>query len=165
MYVSLESDLEFCIGIFLVSFTGCLRTLLWTEGHFKPLRMLNIKMIVACLLMFVIASLDVAFHLRHNLEAFIWYNGPAIENFNKTSSWINVVKMGCYVAQTFVGDSILVCKMSLELHPGIKFVSMMLKLFRCWVIYNRNWFVIVIPIVLWLGTTGNKRSWHLAITN
>jgi len=58
--------------------------------------------------MFIIASLDVAFHLRHNLEAFIWYNGPAIEVFNKTSSWINVVKMGCYVAQTFVGDSILV---------------------------------------------------------
>ena len=76
--------------------------------------MLNIKMIVASLLMFVIASLDVAFHLRHNLEAFIWYNGPAIEHFNETSSWINVVKMGCYVAQTFVGDSILVCKMSPE---------------------------------------------------
>ena len=58
--------------------------------------------------MFIIASLDVAFHLRHNLEAFIWYNGPAVEVFKKTSSWINVVKMGCYVAQTFVGDSILV---------------------------------------------------------
>ena len=61
--------------------------------------------------MFIIASLDVAFHLRHNLQAFVWNNGSgAIEEFNKTSNWLNVVTMGCYVAQTFVGDSILVRK-------------------------------------------------------
>jgi hypothetical protein len=85
-----------------------MKALLWSDGRFKPFRLLNIKMLIASLLLFTIATLDIAFHLRHNLEAFIWYNGPAIEVFNKTSSWINVVKMGCYVAQTFVGDSILV---------------------------------------------------------
>ena len=37
-----------------------------------------------------------------------------IDEFNKTQSWINVMKMGCYVAQTFVGDAILV---SLILEP------------------------------------------------
>ena len=88
-----------------------MRALLWFDGLLKPSRLVNIKMLVASLVMFIIASLDVAFHLRHNLQAFVWNNGlGAIEEFNKTSNWLNVVKMGCYVAQTFVGDSILVGK-------------------------------------------------------
>jgi len=120
-------------GIHLTTFFSCMRALLWSNGRFKPFRLVNIKMFIASLLMFVIASLDITFHLRHNLEAFIWYNGPAIEDFNKTSSWINVVTMGTYVAQTFVGDSILI--------------------FRCWIVYDRRWSVIALPMLLWLGTT------------
>ena len=100
----------YLLGIHLVSFFSCMRVLLWSEGHFKPLRLVNIKMVIASLIMFIIASLDLTLHLRHSLEAFIWYNGPAIENFNKISSWLNVLKVGTYVAQQFVGDSILVQK-------------------------------------------------------
>lgn len=65
-------------------------------------------MLLAAGFMFVFASLDVAFHLRHNLEVFVASQTNAIEEFSKTSSWINVMSMVCYVAQTFVGDSILV---------------------------------------------------------
>jgi hypothetical protein len=65
-------------------------------------------MFLAAIVMFVCASLDVAFHLRHNLDVFVATQSDAIEEFSKTSSWINVMSMGCYVAQTFVGDSILV---------------------------------------------------------
>lgn len=96
------------LGIFLVSFFDCMRALLWSGGWFKPIHLLNVKMLVASVLMFTLASLDVAFHLRHNLEAFIWFNGNPIDDFEKTSAWLNVIAMGCYVAQTFVGDSILV---------------------------------------------------------
>lgn len=60
------------------------------------------------MIMFIFASLDVAFGLRHNLVAFIDFKGDAIEEFNRTSNWLNVMKMVCYVMQTFVGDSILV---------------------------------------------------------
>jgi hypothetical protein len=96
-------------GIFLVSFFSCMRALLWSDGSFKPFRQVNVKMSIASLVMFIIASLDVAFHLQHNLEAFVWNNGlTPVEEFNMTSNWINVMKMGCYVAQPFVGDSILV---------------------------------------------------------
>ncbi|KAF8962903.1 hypothetical protein BDZ97DRAFT_1823341 [Flammula alnicola] len=110
-----------------------MRVLLWTEGWFKAVHLVNKKMVVAALLMFTFATMDVSFHLRHNLEAFVYFNGGAIEIFNDTSNWINVMKMACYVAQTFVGDAIL--------------------LFRCWVVYGNNWLVIGIPILLWLGTT------------
>jgi len=112
---------------------ACLRVLLWSEGWFKPFRIVNKKMLLASLLMLIFASLDVAFHLRHNLEAFIWFNGDPVDDFERTSYWLNVIKMGCYVAQTFVGDSIL--------------------LFRCWIVYGRSWLVIFLPIILWLGTT------------
>ena len=91
-----------------------MRVLLWSEGHFKPLRLVNTKMAIASLTMFIIATLDLTLHVRHNLEAFIWYNGPAIENFNKISSWLNVLKVGTYVAQQFVGDSILVQKIHIS---------------------------------------------------
>lgn len=29
-----------------------------------------------------------------------------------------------------------------------------MQIFRCWVIYNRNWSVVALPLVLWLGTIG-----------
>jgi hypothetical protein len=85
-----------------------MRVLLWSENGFKPFHLINKKMIAAALFMCVFATLDVAFHLRHNLEAFIYFDGDAVEEFDKTSNWLNVIAMGCYVAQTFVGDAILV---------------------------------------------------------
>ncbi|PPQ99838.1 hypothetical protein CVT24_009632 [Panaeolus cyanescens] len=90
-------------------------------------------MLTAAVLMFTFASLDVAFHLRHNLDAFVAYDGDPIDEFLKTSYWLSVMKMVCYVVQTFIGDSIL--------------------LYRCWVVYNKRWLVIVVPVLLWLGTT------------
>jgi hypothetical protein len=65
-------------------------------------------MLAAAMTMFIFASLDVAFGLRHNLDAFIRFQADPIVEFSKTSNWLNVMKMVCYVAQTFVGDSILV---------------------------------------------------------
>ncbi len=65
-------------------------------------------MVAAASAMLVFASLDVAFHLRHNLYAFTIYEGEPGDEFSKVSNWISVGSMACYVAQTFVGDSILV---------------------------------------------------------
>lgn len=67
-------------------------------------------MVLVSLLMFTFATLDVAFGLRHNLEAFIYYKGPggAIGEFGIESNWVNVMKTADYVAQTAIGDGILV---------------------------------------------------------
>jgi len=64
-------------------------------------------MVVAALLMFVFGSLDVAFGLRHNIDAFVSIGDPD-KVFADISNWINVMKMVDYVAQTFIGDAILV---------------------------------------------------------
>jgi len=96
------------LGIFLVSFFACIKVLLWVDRWFKPFHTVNFKMLSAALIMFTLASLDVAFHLRHNLEAFVIYEGDPIEEFERTGYWLSVGKMVTYVAQTFVGDLILV---------------------------------------------------------
>ena len=96
-------------GMFLITSAHCLRTLLWEDGRAKPLGRLHWKMLIASLLMFSFATLDIAFGLRHNIEAFIYFKGGALQEFEDVSNWVNVMKMVCYVGQTFVGDAILVC--------------------------------------------------------
>lgn len=51
-----------------------------------------------------------AFGLRHNLDAFVYYTGPggATAEFGDISYWVNVMKSADYVAQTAIGDAILV---------------------------------------------------------
>ncbi|KAK2462176.1 hypothetical protein APHAL10511_005808 [Amanita phalloides] len=124
----------FALGMLLITFFHCLRVLLWEDGRLRTWRRLHWKMLIGSLLMFTFASLDVAFGLRHNLEAFVYFQGGPIKDFERLSNWINVMKMVNYVGQTFVGDAIL--------------------LYRCWVIYNRNWLVVFLPILMWLGETG-----------
>ncbi|KAF5309388.1 hypothetical protein D9619_012292 [Psilocybe cf. subviscida] len=126
-------------GIYLVTFVLCLQVLLWDSAHvrFKHPAAWNRPLLLAALLMFVFGTLDVVLGLQHNLKAF-WFGiisgqikGPA-EEFAKISEWVNVMKFVDYEAQTLVGDGIL--------------------LYRCYMIYNRKWFVIIVPVLLWLGT-------------
>lgn len=139
-----------------MTFFACLRVLTTTEGRFKPLRHIHLKMLLAAIIMFVCASLDVAFHLRHNLDVFTASRSNAVEEFSKTSSWINVISMGCYVVQTFVGDSILVRILYFLLH--IVAWTDFTKLYRCWILWGRNWFVILAPAASWLAGTGKSFS-------
>ncbi|KDR69732.1 hypothetical protein GALMADRAFT_77028, partial [Galerina marginata CBS 339.88] len=122
------------LGMYLISFFNCIHVLVWSDRWFKPRHHVKKAMLLAALLMLVFASMDVAFHLRHVLDAFIYFNGDPIETFDKTSNWINVMKMGCFVAQTFVGDSILI--------------------YRCWIVYDRNWLVVALPIALTSSACG-----------
>ncbi|EKM76345.1 hypothetical protein AGABI1DRAFT_44965 [Agaricus bisporus var. burnettii JB137-S8] len=139
-----QIDAAQVVALFMeMTFFACLRVLTTTEGRFKPLRHIHLKMLLAAIIMFVCASLDVAFHLRHNLDVFTASRSNAVEEFSKTSSWINVISMGCYVVQTFVGDSIL--------------------LYRCWILWGRNWFVILAPAASWLTGTGKSFSYSCGI--
>jgi len=122
-------------GIYLVTFGSCMRVLLWKDGWFKRLAAINKTMVTTALLMMVFATLDVGLGLRHNLDAFVYTNGgrtPAAE-FAQISYWVNVMKFASYAAQTFIGDGILI--------------------YRCYVVYDRNPFVISFPVLTWLGTT------------
>ena len=90
-----------------MSFGMCMYTMLIKARYRQGRR--NVFLIVA-LLFFVFATLDVALLLRHVLDAFIWYRGPggAIAEFSDISYWVNVMKTVTYVAQTSIGDGMLV---------------------------------------------------------
>ncbi|PSR70619.1 hypothetical protein PHLCEN_2v13507 [Hermanssonia centrifuga] len=95
-------------GIYLVTLGYCLRALLCKKDKlvFKSRREIKWVMLVMALLMAIFATLDVAFGLRHNLDAFVYYQGPgaAAQEFNDITYWVNVMKTVDYVTQTVIED-------------------------------------------------------------
>lgn len=84
-------------GVFLVSLGHCLRALLFIrEDVHQGLKIrtnINWKLFVIALLLCLFATLDIAFGLRHCLDAFIYYDGPAEEEFNDSANWVSVMKV------------------------------------------------------------------------
>ncbi|KAF9457567.1 hypothetical protein BDZ94DRAFT_1301806 [Collybia nuda] len=121
------------MGIYLSSFLYCINGLLWSKGRLKNRRALNYPMIFAATWLFTVSSLDVALGFQLNLSAFSRLEGNATEYFSKISNWANVMKLSMYVAQTFMADCIL--------------------LYRCWIVYGRNWKVVIVPTIMWIAET------------
>ncbi|RPD71692.1 hypothetical protein L226DRAFT_547169 [Lentinus tigrinus ALCF2SS1-7] len=123
-------------GAVLITVGYGLRVLLWSrDGQFKGRTHINWIMVGVTMAMFTIATMEMAFGLIHVLQAFIYYTGPggAKGELSDISNWVNVMRTADYVAQTFIGDGIMV--------------------YRCYVVYERNWKVVVIPVLLWLAET------------
>ncbi|RDX54760.1 hypothetical protein OH76DRAFT_1340756 [Lentinus brumalis] len=121
-------------GMVLITVTYGMRVQLWSrDGYLKSRDRINWVMVVATLAMFTIATLEMAFGLRLNLEAFIYYTGPggAKGQFAEISNWVNVMKTVDYGAQTFIGDAIMA--------------------YRCYVVYDRKWKYVAVPALLWLA--------------
>ncbi|RDX54731.1 hypothetical protein OH76DRAFT_1398121 [Lentinus brumalis] len=125
-----------CYGMVLITVAYGLRVLLWSrDGHLKSRAHINWILVGATIAMFTIATLEMALGLQHNLDAFIYYTGPggAIGEFSDISNWVNVMHTADYIVQTFIGDGIMV--------------------YKCYVVYNRNWKIVVVPALLWLAET------------
>jgi len=118
-------------GVYLISFGECMRVLFSGAGVQSGI---NRAMLVVAISMAIFGTLDLALALRHVLDAFIWYRGSggAIAEFENISSWIQVTRTGCYVVQTLIGDLMLI--------------------YRCFMVYNRRWLVIALPLTMWTGT-------------
>ena len=98
-------------GIALITVAYGLHVLLWSrDGHLKRRKDISWIMVGTIIAMFTIATLEMAFGLLHNLQAFVWYTGPggAIAEFDDISNWVNVMRLVDYVLQTFIGDGIMV---------------------------------------------------------
>lgn len=84
-----------CFGIYLVTLAQCLRALLWSDMEHGFKSNVNWPMLTVALLLCIFATLDVAFGLRHNLDAFVYYYKPggAKAEFAIISYWVNVMKV------------------------------------------------------------------------
>ncbi|KAH7882637.1 hypothetical protein F5I97DRAFT_1931248 [Phlebopus sp. FC_14] len=117
-------------GVHLVTLAQCLRSLLWSDVENRLKRKINWRMLTVALLMGLIATLDVAFGLRHNLDAFVYYTGPGgpTTEFAMISNWVNVMKTVDYIVQNIIGDGMLI-----------------------YVVYDRKWYYVAPSLLLWLA--------------
>ncbi|KAK0462531.1 uncharacterized protein EV420DRAFT_1251086, partial [Desarmillaria tabescens] len=122
-------------GLLSDNFFSCLHGLLTTSnGNLKSRHTINYQMVAASLWMLVFSTVQVSCHLRFVLDAFIYSDGDPIDTLSDMSHPVNVAQLVTFVAQTFMGDCIL--------------------LYRCWVIYERRWMVVICPVILWIAETG-----------
>ncbi|KAJ7730073.1 hypothetical protein DFH07DRAFT_849318 [Mycena maculata] len=125
-------------GILLTTFVPCIRSLLLSpteKFQLKPNHKIKYPILVASVLMFLVSSFGVVLSLQDVIDGFINYDGPggALEFFTTVNGgwkhWIVIIEDS---VQAMLGDALLI--------------------YRCYVLYDRSWRVIAIPVVNWLAS-------------
>lgn len=120
-------------GAYVVVFGLTIWILVLRRSRKDPIRktMLGISIV-----MFVLATMHIGVNYTRIINAFIIFRdepgGPAAY-FNQLSNFTQLFGSAIYVAQTLVGDSVV--------------------LYRCYHVWNRNIYVIAFPGILLLGST------------
>ncbi|KAI0057388.1 hypothetical protein BV25DRAFT_1812471 [Artomyces pyxidatus] len=118
-------------GIHLVTFGNVARVLLVQRNAAR--RRPRVYLVVATLLLLFIGSAHIVILMRRVLEAFVWYTGPGGATtalYQISNKLLNTMSI-LYDTQTAIGDIILV--------------------YRCYVLYRRDWRVVVLPVALWVN--------------
>lgn len=92
-----------------MTFVNCQQVLLWKEGHLKPRKTINYPLVIVALVMFALATVDVAYGVKGCITAFV-FSGNAKAFLNGFSNW-TTVRTSIFFIQTFIGDGVLVCKL------------------------------------------------------
>ncbi|KAH9920622.1 uncharacterized protein B0H18DRAFT_589125 [Fomitopsis serialis] len=118
-------------GMQFVTTAICIYTLVSTSRMSK--RPLNIPLLVYAIMLFSFGTLDVAFALHRNIQAFVSYKGQGGPDivFNQISDYVTVLRSVWNFLAVLVADSALI--------------------HRCWIIYGRRWIYVIPSILIWLG--------------
>ncbi|KAL5492766.1 hypothetical protein ACEPAI_4213 [Sanghuangporus weigelae] len=120
-------------GAYSVLFFVATYYMLWNRPGGQPPRR---TMLCISLLMFVVATMHVAVNFTRIIKAFINFEnapgGPA-SFFNELSEFTQMFGSTLYVLQTLIGDSMV--------------------LYRCYLVWGRNLWVVAFPFVCLLGST------------
>ncbi|TBU32555.1 hypothetical protein BD311DRAFT_654485 [Dichomitus squalens] len=119
-------------GAYIVVFILTVWVLLSKRQHQSPTRD---PMLWITIVMFLMATLHIGINYTRIIKAFIIHRnapgGPAAF-FNQLSEFTQIFGSTVYVAQTLIGDTVV--------------------LYRCYLVWGR-WYVIVVPSVLLVGST------------
>ncbi|KAJ6577518.1 hypothetical protein B0H19DRAFT_1252858 [Mycena capillaripes] len=124
-------------GILLTTFVPCLRSLLFSASQkfqVKSRHEIKFPILAATVLMFLVSSFSAVLCLQGVIDGFIDYDGPggALEFYNTVNGgwkhWMVVIEDSI---QAILGDTLLI--------------------YRCYVLYDRNWCAIAVPFVAWLA--------------
>ncbi|KAF8068864.1 hypothetical protein FPV67DRAFT_1448721 [Lyophyllum atratum] len=121
-------------GIYLITFISSLKCILWSGPQRTWASRLtgNWLMSTVVLLMFIFSTLNLALGLVRLLQGLVYHTHPgggAIKELGQ--DWINIIKPLCVHLQTITVDVVLI--------------------YRCWVMYDKSYRVVVFPTFLWLG--------------
>ncbi|KAJ7274342.1 hypothetical protein B0H12DRAFT_1228096 [Mycena haematopus] len=128
-------------GILLTTFISCLRSLLFSASQkfqLKARHEIKWPIVAATIGMFIVSTFSAVVSMKDVVDAFIDYTGPggALAYYTGSTSaaelgwthWIPAVEDSL---QVILGDGLLI--------------------YRCYVLYNRNWRSIVVPAVAWVA--------------
>ncbi|KAJ3841632.1 hypothetical protein EV361DRAFT_622033 [Lentinula raphanica] len=122
-------------GAYTVVFALTIWILVWRHPEGQSI---NKLMLWTSIVMFTLATMHIGVNYARIFLAFITYRnaegGPAAF-FNILSNFTQVFGSAIYVAQTLVGDSVV--------------------LVRCYIVWGRQWYIVAFPMVLLLGSTAS----------
>ena len=80
-------------GVQIVTFTICIYTLVGTSRKLK--RQVNASLVTYAVVLFGLGTLDIAFAVYRNLQAFVYYEGEggAATIFNQLSDYVTVLRV------------------------------------------------------------------------
>ncbi|KAJ7232963.1 hypothetical protein B0H12DRAFT_183776 [Mycena haematopus] len=128
-------------GILLSTFVRCLRSLLFScqklQWQVKSRHEIKWPILATTISMFLVSTFTAVVSTKDVIDAFIDYHGPggALEFYSGDSDvdlgWTRWIPTIDDSVQVILGDGLLI--------------------YRCYVLYVRNWRVIVLPAVAWMG--------------
>ncbi|KAJ7809899.1 hypothetical protein B0H14DRAFT_3874462 [Mycena olivaceomarginata] len=132
-------------GILLTTFVPCLRSLLFSASQrfqIKPRHEIKFPILAATVLMFFVSSFSAVISMQDVIDAFIDYDGPggALEFYGEfhtlNHGWTHWMPAVEDSVQVILGDALLI--------------------YRCYVLYDREWRVIALPSLAWMGLVGTS---------
>ncbi|KAI9573136.1 hypothetical protein HD554DRAFT_1146001 [Boletus coccyginus] len=126
-------------GFSLLMFGGTI----WTLLYQRSTRLVNRKMLAVACLLLLISTVHLVIHIIRVMYGLILYRdtypGGPIAYFSVVSQWTFYLKNLVYIAQTVVGDGVI--------------------LYRCYVVWQSKP-VMVFPLLLWCGATGTCNTFN-----
>ncbi|KZO97940.1 hypothetical protein CALVIDRAFT_597389 [Calocera viscosa TUFC12733] len=129
-------------GVFLVLLVIALYVLIHKRKTHRP----NYVLISGARGMFVFGTLTLGFTYARAQKGFIYMrdaDGGPIAYFADMSSLEEVVRTAFICAHLVVADAILI--------------------YRCWVVWSENYWIVAFPFVLWIGSIGTGRLHHVLL--
>ncbi|CAK5268859.1 unnamed protein product [Mycena citricolor] len=127
-------------GILLTTFCPSLASLLLKQDkrfELRPRRDIKIPILLATITMFLVSTSAAGLSIQLVIKGFVEYTGPGgpLQYFNDVSGWENWIIALSDAIQMLVGDALLI--------------------YRCYVLHDRNWKKIVVPLVSYLMILGS----------
>lgn len=157
-------------GVQTVTVTICIYTLVGTSRKLK--RPINVSLVAYALVLFGLGTLDIAFAVYRNIQAFIHYEGEggAAAIFSQLSDYVTVLRVGTtrdYICSTNVHLRDVPCQNGWKLLATLVADSALVSsscnhcidyyniswayIYRCWVIYGRKLAYVTPSALLWMA--------------